>query len=68
MELDEIKNNQLSLGQMDKICEELERIEESLSTTESNSVYSKIEELATDIKEIRSILGEQFAPIDSTKE
>lgn len=66
--LDGIGNNQLSLEQIDQIYEKLERIEESLSTTESNGVYSKIEELATDIEGIRSILGEQFPPTDSPKE
>lgn len=66
--LDDIGNNPLPLEQIDQIYEKLERIEESLSTTESNGVYSKIEKLATDIEEIRSILGEQFPPTDSPKE
>ena len=63
--LKNISTNQLSADEVNQIFGELEAIEESLKEVETSGVLSEIEELATDINEIRDILSEHFPSTES---
>jgi len=62
--LDDISANRLSVEEMDQIYEKLDSIEVRLINVEDDKVYSVMEELVTDIEEIRKILAEQYLPTD----
>lgn len=66
--LGDISANQLSAGEVNQILGKLEAIEESLNAVETSGMLSEIEDLATDIDEIRDILSEHFPLPDSPKE
>lgn len=66
--LDDINTDQISVEGLDQIYSKLESIEEDLAKKEHNGIYSDIDELSADIKEIRNMLAEYLTPIDNVAE